>query len=251
MQGTASENRKHRLHEEWLSRGVYDECFGSREPPVAFPKWRGNPDPCQCGCREVRYSRSNPQNLWKSLSPQLLLETGPIFRALHGVLWELSGPVWGAFRAVFSVEAVKDHVVADPPGNKLGRALTPWLFLFWSVFSLVLFLMAVAAWSLPRIGGVVIFPLYFVCMALLTAILGLIWGLTAVLMASYSLVFLIGGAASFAFGFSPVIGIALVVAGVGLEYESRRRRDRENREQIGRVLRIIEQKADSNSSTAM
>ena len=46
------------------------------------------------------------------------------------------------------------------------------------------------------------------------------------------------GAASFAFGFSPAIGIALVVAGVALEYESRRRRDRESREQLGRVLRI-------------
>ena len=245
MAETPLESRRHRLHEEWLSRGAYVECFGSREPPVVFKKWRGNPDPCRCGCGEVRYSRSNSENLWKSLSPQMLWETGflfPIFRALFDVLWELSGPVWAAFRAVFSVEAVKDHVIADPMGNKLGRALTPSRFLFWSVFCLVLFLLATATWSLPRLGGIVIFPLYFVGMALLTAIMGVIWGLTAVFMASYSLVFLIGGAASFAFGFSPVIGILLIVAGVGLEYESRRQRDRQYREQMGRVLRIIEQK---------
>ena len=101
---------------------------------------------------------------------------------------------------------------------------------------------AVAAWSLSRLGGVVIFPLYFAGVAVFVTILGLIWGLAAVFMASYSIVFLIGGAASFAFGFSPAIGIALVVAGVALEYESRRRRDRESREQLGRVLRIIEQR---------
>ena len=248
MQDTPSDSRKQKLHEEWLSRGAYVELFGSHEPPVAFKKWRGNPDPCQCGCREVRYSRSNPQNLWKSLSPNLLWETGfllPIFRAVFAVLWELSGPVWVAFRGVFRVSVLKDNVIADPLGNKLGSALTPVRILVWSIFCLLLFLIAAAAWSLPRLGGVVIFPLYFVGMAVFMTIMGVIWGLTAVFMASYSLVFLIGGAASFAFGSSPIFGILLIVAGVGLEYESRRRRDRENREQLGQMIRIIEQKAGS------
>ena len=158
------------------------------------------------------------------------------------MLWELSGPVWAMFQAVFCVRAVRDHVIADPLGNKLGRALTPSRFLFWLIFSLLLFLVTAAAWSLPRLGGIVIFPLYFVGMVLLTAIMGLIWALSSLFMASYSLVFLIGGAASFAFGFSPVIGILLIVAGVGLEYENRRQRERQNREQLGRVLRIIEQR---------
>ena len=245
MQDAPPESRKQRLHEEWLSRGAYDECFGSREPALAFKKWRGNPDPCQCGCREVRYSRSNPQNLWKSLSPNLLWETGfllPIFRAVFAVLWELSGPVWAAFRGVFRVSVFKDNVIADPLGNKLGSALTPVRILVWSIFCLLLFLIAAAAWSLPRLGGAVVFPLYFVGMAVFMTIMGLIWVISAVFLASYSLVFLIGGAASFAFGFSPVIGILLLVAGVGLEYENRRQRERQNREQLGRVLRIIEQR---------
>ena len=252
MPETLSESRKCRLHEEWLSRGAYDECFGSREPPLAFKKWRGNQDHCRCGCGEVRYSRSNPHNLWKSLSPQLLWETRflfPIFRALFGVLWELSGIVWPAFRRVFSVSVLRNNVIVNPLGNKLGSALTPVRILVWSVFCLLLFLMAAAAWSLPRLGGVVIFPLYFVGMAVFMTIMGLIWGFTALFMASYSLVFLIGGAASFAFGFNPAIGILLIVAGVALEYESRRRRDRENREQLGRVLRIIEQRTNKTSQS--
>ena len=249
MQDTPSDSRKQRLHEEWLSRGAYVECFGSHDPPVAFKKWRGNPDPCRCGCGEVSYSRANPQNLWKSFSLQLLWETKfliPIFRALFAVLWELSGPVWAAFRAVYSVQAVRDHVIANHLGNKLVRAFTPVRFLFWGVFCLLLFLVAAAAWSLPRIGGIVIFPLYFVGMAVFMTIMGVIWGLTAVFMASYSLVFLIGGAASILYISNPLIGILLITVGVGLEYESRRRRDHQNREQIGRVLRIIGQRPDSN-----
>ena len=251
MQDTPSGSRKQIFHEEWESRGAYVECFGSREPPVAFKKWRGNPDPCRCGCGEVSYSRANPHNLWKSLSPKVLWETGfllPIFRALLDVLWESSGLVWAAFQGVFRVSVLKDNVIADPLGNKLGIALTPVRILVWSVFCLLLFLMVAAAWSLPRLGGVVIFPLYFVGMAVFMTIIGVIWGLTAIFMASYSLVFLLGGVASVLYGFSPAIGIALIVAGVGLEYESRRRRDRQNREQIGRLLRIIEHRASSNAS---
>ena len=245
MQDTPPDSRKQRLHEEWLSRGAYVECFGSHEPPLVFKKWRGNPDPCRCGCGEVRYSRDNPQNQWKSLSPSLLWQTGflfPIFRALFNVMWHLWEPVWAAFRAVFSMQAVKDHVIAAKLDNHLVRAFTPVRFLFWLVLSLLLFTMAAAAWSLPRVGGIVIIPLYFAAMMLLTAFIGLVMGLAAVFIASSSLVFLIGGAASILYGFSPVVGIVLIVVGVGLEYESRRRRDRENREQIGRLLRIIEQR---------
>ena len=222
---------------------AYVECFGSQEPPVVFKKWRGNPDLCRCGCGEVRYSRDNPQNLWNSLSPNLLWETGfllPIFRALFNVTWESSGVVWAMSRGVFRLSVLRDNVIADPMGNKLGIALSPVRILVWSVFCLLLFFLAAASWSLPRLGGVVIFPLYFVGMALLTAVIGLIWGFTALFMASYSLVFLLGGAASILYGFSPAIGTALIVAGVALEYENRRRRNRENREQFGRLLRIIE-----------
>ena len=249
MQGTPSERRKQRLHEEWLSRGAYVEQFGSGEPPIVFPNWRGNPDPCRCGCREVRYSRETPHNLWKSLSPNLLWETGfllPIFRALYSVLWELSGPIWAAFRGVFRVAVLKENVLANPLGNNLGSALTPVRIVVWSIFCLLLFFMAALVWSLPRLGGIVIFPLYFVGMAVFITIMGVIWGFSVVFMATYSLVFLIGGAASILYGFSPIFGILLIVAGVGLEYESRRRRDRENREQIGRLLRIIEQRPDSD-----
>ena len=77
-------------------------------------------------------------------------------------------------------------------------------------------------------------------MVLILAFVLLISAQAATRMALSGLVFLLGGAASILYGFSPAIGTALIVVGVGLEYESRRRRDKENREQIGRLLRIIE-----------
>ena len=250
MQGRLAERRKQRLHEEWLNRGAYVQYFPPQEPPLVLPNWKGNPDRCGCGCGKVRHNRANSANWWESLSPGLLWETRfllPLFRDLYVFLWYLWVPPWLAFRAVFSMRAVRDHVIAAQLENRLARAFTPVRFLFLLVLSLLLFTAASAAWSLPRIGGIVIIPLYFAAMVLLTVFMGLVMGLSAVFIASYGLVFLIGGAASILYGLSPAIGIALIVAGVGLEYESRRRRDRENREQIGRLLRIIEQRASSNA----
>ena len=249
MQDRLAERRKQRLHEEWLNRAAYVHYFPPQEPPLALPNWKGNPDKCGCGCGEVRYSRANPANWWEFLSPGLLWNTRfllPLFRDLYIFLWHLWAPVWLNFRAVFSMQAVKDHVIAAQLTNKLVRAFMPVRFLFWLVLSLLLFTVAAAAWSLPRIGGIVIIPLYFAAMMLLTVFMGLVMGLATVFIASYGLVFLIGGAASILYGLSPVFGIVLIVAGVGLEYENRRRLDRENREQIGRVLRIIMEKAGNN-----
>ena len=252
MQGRLAERRKQRLHEEWLNRGAYVQHFPPQEPPLVLPNWKGSPDRCACGCGEVRYSRSNTANWWESLSPGLLWETRfllPLFRDLYLFLWHLWVPAWLAFWAVFSMQAVKDHVIAAQLSNKLLRAFTPVRFLFWLILSLLLFTIAASAWSLPRIGGIVIIPVYFAAMMLLTAFMGLVMGLAAVFIASYGLVFLIGGAASILYGLSPVFGIALIVAGVGLEYESRRRRDRENREQIGRLLRIIDRRTSGKLPT--
>ena len=237
-----SESHKHRLHEEWLSRGAYDECFGSREPPLAFKNWRGNPDPCRCGCDEVRYSRSNPHNLWKSLSPQLLWETGflfPIFRAFRNFLWALLGLAWANFRTEFRASAFKAKVISGHRGRRGGWGMMPLRFLNWAAISLFMFLIVVAAWIVSRFALFVLAPLYVLGMAIILAVLLFNSTFAAISLASIGLVFLIGAAASFAFDASPVLGIALIVAGVCFEYEGRRQRDRQNREQLGRILRKL------------
>ena len=253
MPETLSESRKNTLHEEWLSRGTYLEYFGSQDPPVAFKKWRGNPDPCQCGCGEVRYSRSNPLNLWKSLSPQLLWEEKfliPPFRDLLDFLWSLPELAWTDFRMVFCWRVFRDDALANPMGNGLGWALTPVRILVWSVLSLLFFLLVMASLVMSRFALLVVMPFYVVAMTLFAASLLLSWTLVAVFMALYGLVFLIGGVASILYLSSPEIGIVLLVVGVGAEYESRRRRDRQNREQLGRVLRIVEQKPSDRDVVA-
>ena len=124
MQDTQSESRNHNLHEEWLSRRAYVECFGSREPPAVFKKWRGNPDPCRCGCGEVSYSRSNPENLWKSLSPQVLWKTGfliPIFRAMYGVLWGVIGAGVGRFSGRIFLGGGQGSRHSGPTGQQTGQ----------------------------------------------------------------------------------------------------------------------------------
>ena len=216
---------------------------------MVFPNWAGNADRCRCGCGSVRYSRSNPENLWLSLSPQLLWELKfllPVFRALRNFLWTWLGKAWTVFRIVFCAKMFKDIVIPGPLDNKLSTVPMPARFLAWSVISLLLFLLVMVAWLVSRFTLFIILPLYPVALAFVAAALLLTWVLTVTNMAMYGLVFLIGGAASFGFGVSPVIGILLIVLGVGLEYESRRRRDLQNREQIGRLLRIIEQTPDSS-----
>ena len=96
---------------------------------------------------------------------------------------------------------------------------------------------------MSRFTLIVLLPFYGVAMMLFAASILLGGALAALLMASYSLVFLIGGAASILYISNPLIGILLIVAGVGLEYESRRRLEQRNREQIGRVLRMIEHRS--------
>ena len=247
MQDAVMESRKRRLHEEWHSRGAYDECFGFREPPVVFPNWQGNPDPCRCGCKEVRYSRSNPENLWKSFSPDLLWKTDfliPQVRTFHNFLWSLLGLAWANFRTEFRASAFKGKVIYGHRGRRGSWGMMPLRFLNWAAISLFMFLIVVAAWIVSRFALFVLAPLYVLGMAIILAVLLFNSTFAAISLASIGLVFLIGAAASFAFDASPVLGIALIVAGVCFEYEGRRQRDRQNREQLGRVLRIIERQAD-------
>ena len=228
-----------------MSRGAYVDYFGSHDPPVVFKKWRGIPDPCRCGCGKVRYSRDNPDNLWKSFSPQLLWETEfliPQVRALHNTLWCLPGFLSTIFRPVLTAKGFKGCVLFDPQGKMGGRPGVPLRFLAWAIISLFLCLLVVAVWVVSRFSPVVLAPLYVVGMAFELSVMLLDSVLAAISLAFIGLVFLVGAAASFAFEASPVLGISLIVAGVCFEYEGRRRRERQNREQLGRVLRIIEDK---------
>ena len=97
-------------------------------------------------------------------------------------------------------------------------------------------------------GGSAIPLLYVTSLALVISIMLLVWVFAVVFIASHGIAFLVGGVASILYLSNPVIGIALIVAGVGLEYEMRRRRDQRHREEIGRMLQIIEERLSTHPS---
>ena len=246
------ENHKASQHESWLNRRAYRRHFDSPEPTRFFKNWPGTPDKCTCGCGAVEFSRSNPTNWWQSLSPKLLWETRflfPLFRSLYGVLWELSAPIWIAFLSFFSLSGFKNVVLTNYLGNRLGTAMTPLRIITWFVFCLVTFALWVATWSLPRLGGATVTLLYVVSLALLTALLLVIWGLAATYIMLHGAVFLVGGIASILYLSNPVVGVVLIGIGVGLEYESKRRRERQHREEVGRVLRFVEERTEGVGRT--
>ena len=113
--------------------------------------------------------------------------------------------------------------------------MTPVRFLTWLVLWSVLFSLWALAWSLPRLGGVAISLLDVVSMAMVLAILLVIWILPATLIGLHEIVFLIGGAASILYLSNPTAGILLIAASVRIEYENKRRPDQRHREEIGRL----------------
>ena len=71
----------------------------------------------------------------------------------------------------------------------------------------------------------------------LLATLVMIYSVVAAIAISMrGVVFIIGGVASIAYSYYPIIGIALIVAGVLAEYERIRRNERRQEEIIGQIL---------------
>ena len=83
-------------------------------------------------------------------------------------------------------------------------------------------------------------PLYVASLMLLASLVLVIWLFAVLYITLNELVFLVGGVASILYLTNPSIGITLIVLGIGIEYESKRRRERSHREEVGRMLRIIE-----------
>ena len=245
MQYFSLERRKAALHEDWLNRQTYRKHFATHEP-LPFPRnWSGNPDPCKCGCGSVEYSRSDPANWWESFSPKLLWETRlliPIFASLYKVLWSLLVIFWGSFLDNFDFRRFKHVVIANPTGNKLGASIVVLKFLAWPLSCLVSFALCI----LLCLGVALLIPLYVASLALFVTILLVVWVIAAIYISLHGIVFLVGGAASILYLSNPVIGILLIVAGVAVEYETRRRRERHHREEVGRLLRFIENRTHNN-----
>ncbi len=82
--------------------------------------------------------------------------------------------------------------------------------------------------------------LHVVSLGLLIALMGVLLGMAVIAISMRGLVFVIGGIASVTFSYFPAIGIALIVAGVLVEYERNRRNERHREERLGHLILMLQ-----------
>lgn len=225
-------------HQKWLARRTYYETFGT--PTTIFPNWEGIPNRCKCGCEGIWYDRSGPVNWWKYLfNPMPLFKTGsmlfPFFRALHSLVWQLPSVIWMWFTMLRAAYPAQVIVRAQPSHSKRAAIVIANVIFYGVVAPLTITLFSVC-WCLSRLGSAAIMTLHLGSLVLLATLVMIYSVVAAIAISMRGVVFIIGGVASIAYSYYPIIGIALIVAGVLAEYERIRRNERRQEEIIGQIL---------------
>ena len=236
-------------HEKWLSRRVYHETFSTSGS--SFPNWSGLPNRCKCGCGGVWYDRVSPVNWWTyfdltfPLRVQLLF---PVFRAFYGVVWHLPAVIWIWFQLCRASYEEQVTIRANPGHSTSAAIVVARLFLYAVVAPLVITLYA-TIWILSRLGGVATMALHFTSLVLLTFTVLILFGIAVIAIFMRGLVLVIGGTASVVSSYYPAIGVALIVAGILVEYERNRRNERRHEERLGRLIMFLQEPSDKPIST--
>ena len=225
-------------HQKWLSRRAYHEAFSV--PTTTFPNWKGIPNQCKCGCKEIWYDRSSPVNWWKYLFNlgMLFKASGtlfPVFRALHALVWQLPAVIWGwfnVFRATYQTEVLGK----TRPNHSKRAAIATANIIFYGVVAPLAIALLAACWCLSRLGSAVIMTLHLGSLALPVTLILTCSLVATIAIAMRGIVFVTGGVASVAYSYYPIAGVVLIVVGVLVEYERIRRRDRRQEEIIGKIL---------------
>ena len=233
----ARRHGKENQHDAWANRQAYRRHFS--KPVIFLRNWSGNPDPCGCGCGGVEYSRADPTNWWQSLTPSLLWKTKfmlPVLWSLYKLLWTVCLILRARSLVILSARGFKAMVLANPLGNILGAILMPARLVVWLIASFIILFV----WVVVLVGSIVLVPLYVVSLMLLVSLVLVIWLFAVLYITLHGFVFLVGGIASILYLSNPTIGIVLIALGVGIEYESKRRRERNHHEEVGQIIRIVE-----------
>ena len=200
-------------HQKWLSRRAYHETFST--PTTTFPNWNGIPNRCKCGCEGIWYDRASPVNWWTYLfNLGALFKVGgtlfPFFRALHSVIWHLPAVIWAWFiilRATYSIEVL---VRTRPNHSKRAAMVMTNIILYGFVAPLAIALLS-ACWCLSRLGGAVIMALHLGSLVLLITLVLACSVMATIAISMRGIVFVIGGIASVAYSYYPIVGIVLIV----------------------------------------
>jgi uncharacterized protein with PQ loop repeat len=226
-------------HHKWLSRRTYHEAFST--PDKSLFNWRGLPNRCKCGCGKIWYDRVSPVNWWKYFDPTLLIRLRflfPLFRPLYELLWHSPPVIWIAYQNAHS--GYKEEVRARVKlGSSIRAATFVAGFLVYGILTPIIVAMYAGTWFLSRVGGVAILVLHGLCLALLLALLLTLLAFAIIAISMRGIVFVIGGAASVAYSYYPIIGIGLIVVGLLLEYERYRRNELKREEQLGNMILLL------------
>ena len=238
--------RRQNQHEDWESRRAYYEAFKTHlGESEFFPSWPGTPDHCKCGCGGVWHRRGGPVNWWYTFNPGLYASIARsvvvVFLNLQKVLWSLPPVIrqfFGAARAAYTREAVLDRV--GPDANIQIAMVTGRIVLYGVVMPLLL-IVWLAAWLLSGPGVVVTFALFVVALTLTMAVFLTAFLISLIAISASGLVFIIGGVGSILYFDNPIWGILVIVLGVFIQYEIKRREVRRNEEQLGLLILTLRQ----------
>ena len=226
-------------HRKWLARRAYHETFSAQRASIF--NWSGLPNRCKCGCGEIWYDRLSPVNWWRSFDPTLLIRLRllfPLFRPLYGLIWHLPPIMWVWFQMVRRGYKAEVSARVEPGGSERAAIIFANLLLYGIVTPLVISIYA-TTWLLSRVGGGAILLIHGLSLALVMIALLTVAGLAVIAMSMRGIVFIIGGVASVVYSDYPIIGIALIVVGVLLEYERYRRNELKREEQLGNMILLL------------
>ena len=133
----------------------------------------------------------------------------------------------------------KDNIRAkvgpyNPTSERVAIAIAR--FMLYGIIAPLAVVSWTLAWILSRITGIVIMALHVVSLVIVIALMVVLLGMAVVAISMRGLVFVLGGIASVIYSYYPIVGIALIVAGVLIEYERNRRNDRQKEEYLGHLL---------------
>ena len=227
-------------HEKWQSRRLYHETFST--PSTFLPSWRGVPNRCKCGCAEVWYDRLSPTNWWAPLNPvthiSIVWAVVRSFVALHKVLWHLPPVIRGMLQMIRA--GYKRGVInrIKPGTNAFVAIATARLLLYGIIVPLAVAIWA-TVWVLSRPGVVLIVALLLPMVGLVAVLFSISLAISLIAISMSGIVVILGGVGSIVYLDSPVIGITVIVIGVFVQYELRRRENRRREEQLGYLILML------------
>ena len=125
------------------------------------------------------------------------------------------------------------------PGASTSVAIATARLLLNGVIAPLAVVLWATAWTLSKLGVIIIIALYFVILGPIVAVLLIPLVISVIAISMSGLVFVIGGVGSILYLDNPAVGITAIVIGVCVQYELNRRESRRREEQLGHLILML------------